>query len=73
MYTTNTLKLLEKPDWKLIRDNLEKEGRLEKKDFIRLINDCNKIFSNNPPKIMPTQWLPPPFPIKSKESESNLL
>ena len=62
MYTTNTLKLLEKSDWKLIRDNLEKEGRLEKKDFIRLINDCNKICSNTPPIIMPTQWLPsPPF------------
>ena len=66
MYTTNTLKLLEKPDWKLIRDNLEKEGRLEKKDFIRLINDCNKIFSNNPPPKLCRRngcLPPPPFPI----------
>ena len=64
MYTTNTLKLLEKPDWKLIRDNLEKEGRLEKKDFIRLINDCNKIFSNNPPRNYADSMVaPPPFPI----------
>ena len=31
------LKIIEKPDWKMIRDNLAKEGRIDKIDFIKLI------------------------------------
>lgn len=32
-----------KPDWKLIKDHLSKEGRIEKEDLLRLVADCNKI------------------------------
>ena len=35
-----------KPDWKVMRDHLSKEGRVAKEDFLKIINDCNKIFSN---------------------------
>jgi len=35
-----------KPDWRLIRDHLQKEGRIAKEDLIKLINDTNKIFKN---------------------------
>ena len=38
---------LGKPDWKLVRDHLAKEGRIWKEDFIKLINDANKVFSKN--------------------------
>jgi serine/threonine-protein phosphatase 2B catalytic subunit len=32
-----------KPDWKLLRDHLHKEGRVDKPDLIKLVTDCNKI------------------------------
>lgn len=32
-----------KPDWKLLRDHLHKEGRLAKDDLIRLVTEFNKI------------------------------
>ena len=35
-----------KPDWKLLKDHLSKEGRIEKEDLVRLVADCNKIMSN---------------------------
>jgi len=35
-----------KPDWKLIKDHLQKEGRIAKEDIIKLINDANKLFKN---------------------------
>lgn len=35
-----------KPDWKVMRDHLSKEGKVAKEDFIKIINDCNKIFKN---------------------------
>jgi len=34
--------LIGKPDWKIIRDHLSKEGRVGKDEFIKLINDCSK-------------------------------
>ena len=36
---------LDKPDWRLIKDHLQKEGRIEKQHLIKLIIDCNKIMS----------------------------
>eukprot|EP01015_Nassula_variabilis_P014763 TRINITY_DN22241_c0_g1_i1.p1 TRINITY_DN22241_c0_g1~~TRINITY_DN22241_c0_g1_i1.p1 ORF type:complete len:127 (+),score=27.53 TRINITY_DN22241_c0_g1_i1:30-383(+) len=33
-----------KPDWKLIKDHLFKEGRIEKAHLIKLVQDTNKIF-----------------------------
>jgi len=36
---------LAKPDWKLIRDHLQREGRISKEDLIKLVNDMSKIFS----------------------------
>jgi len=39
-------RLKNKPDWRLIRDHLQKEGRIAKEDLIKLINDVNKIFKN---------------------------
>jgi len=39
-------KLRGKPDWKTLRDHLQKEGRITKEDLIKLINDCNKILKN---------------------------
>jgi len=39
-------KLKGKPDWRLIKDHLHKEGRIAKEDLIKLINDANKIFKN---------------------------
>jgi len=39
-------KLKNKPDWRLIKDHLQKEGRIAKEDLIKLINDTNKIFKN---------------------------
>lgn len=38
--------LLDKPDWKAVRDHLQKEGRVDKQDLIKLIVDTNKILSN---------------------------
>ncbi|EGR29243.1 ser thr protein phosphatase family protein, putative [Ichthyophthirius multifiliis] len=32
-----------KPDWKVIRDHLTKEGRIEKEDLLKLVAQCNKI------------------------------
>jgi len=39
-------KLKNKPDWKVIRDHLQKEGRIDKEDLVKLINDANKMFKN---------------------------
>lgn len=38
--------MLGKPDWKLIKEHLEKEGRIAKKEVIKLVGMANKIFSN---------------------------
>lgn len=35
-----------KPDWKLMRDHLSKEGRIDKEDLLKLINDTNRVFKN---------------------------
>lgn len=35
-----------KPDWKIIRDHLSKEGRLTKPNFLKIVSDGTKIFSN---------------------------
>jgi len=35
-----------KPDWKVIRDHLQKEGRIAKEDLIKLVGDANKVFKN---------------------------
>jgi len=32
-----------KPDWKLIKDHLYREGRIEKNSLIKLVEDTNKI------------------------------
>jgi len=37
-------KLKNKPDWKLIKDHLQKEGRIRKEELVKLIGDMNKIF-----------------------------
>ncbi|EGR27320.1 ser thr protein phosphatase family protein, putative [Ichthyophthirius multifiliis] len=37
-----------KPDWKLIKDHLSKEGRILKENFIKLIQDFSKIIKNEP-------------------------
>jgi len=34
-----------KPDWKVIRDHLHKEGRISKENLIQLIDECNRILS----------------------------
>lgn len=34
-----------KPDWKLVREHLQKEGRLLKKDVIHLVTEASKILS----------------------------
>ena len=34
-----------KPDWKLIRDHLHKEGRIAKPELFKLIQEMNKILS----------------------------
>jgi serine/threonine-protein phosphatase 2B catalytic subunit len=39
-------KLKNKPDWKLIRDHLQKEGRIAKEELVKLVTDTNKIFKN---------------------------
>ncbi|CAK75018.1 unnamed protein product (macronuclear) [Paramecium tetraurelia] len=39
-------KLKNKPDWKLIRDHLQKEGRIAKEDLFKLVADCNKLLKN---------------------------
>ncbi|KAL4427037.1 hypothetical protein ABPG74_000992 [Tetrahymena malaccensis] len=41
-----------KPDWKLIRDHLQKEGRISKENLIKLIDDCNRILKNEPNLIV---------------------
>jgi len=35
-----------KPDWKAIRDHLQKEGRIAKEDLIKLVGDANKLFKS---------------------------
>ena len=35
-----------KPDWKLLKDHLYREGRLAKEDVIKLVNDTNKVLSS---------------------------
>lgn len=37
-----------KPDWKLIKDHLHKEGRISKELLIQLIDECNAILRNEP-------------------------
>jgi len=39
-------RLKNKPDWKVIRDHLQKEGRIAKEDLIKLVNDANKLFKS---------------------------
>ncbi|CAK80679.1 unnamed protein product (macronuclear) [Paramecium tetraurelia] len=39
-------KLKNKPDWKLLRDHLQKEGRVSKEDLYKLVGDCNKLLKN---------------------------
>jgi len=39
-------KLKGKPDWRLIKDHLHKEGRIAKEELVKLIQDTNKIFKN---------------------------
>jgi len=39
-------KLKNKPDWKLIRDHLQKEGRIAKEDYLKLVKDACKLFKN---------------------------
>lgn len=39
-------KLKNKPDWKLLKDHLSKEGRITKEDLLKLISDANKIFKS---------------------------
>lgn len=34
-----------KPDWKLVREHLQKEGRINKKDVIHLITETSKVLS----------------------------
>lgn len=36
---------LDKPDWKLLRDHMQKEGRIAKEDLFKLVADCNKLLS----------------------------
>ena len=45
MYSSSIL-IVEKPDWKLLKDHLHQEGRIAKEDLIRLVNDCNKVLRN---------------------------
>lgn len=35
-----------KPDWKLLKDHLQKEGRIKKEDLVKLVKDTNNIFKN---------------------------
>lgn len=37
--------IIGKPDWKLIKEHLEREGRIAKKEVIKLVGMANKIFS----------------------------
>jgi serine/threonine-protein phosphatase 2B catalytic subunit len=39
-------RLKNKPDWKLIKDHLQKEGRIAKEELVKLVTDTNKIFKN---------------------------
>lgn len=36
---------LDRPDWKLLRSHLQREGRVAKEDVIQIVNEMNKIFS----------------------------
>ena len=36
---------LDKPDWKLLRNHLHREGQLHKRDILKLIEAVNKILS----------------------------
>ena len=36
---------IDKPDWKLIRDHLHREGRIAKEELFKLVADCNKLLS----------------------------
>lgn len=37
-----------KPDWKLLHENLKREGRVDRTCFIKLISDCMSLFSKAP-------------------------
>ncbi|CAD8181791.1 unnamed protein product [Paramecium octaurelia] len=39
-------KLKNKPDWKLLKDHLQKEGRIAKEELFKLVADCNKLLKN---------------------------
>jgi serine/threonine-protein phosphatase 2B catalytic subunit len=43
--STIVISMTDKPDWKLIRDHLQKEGRVAKPELFKLIQDCNKLLS----------------------------
>lgn len=36
---------IDKPDWKLIKDHLHKEGRIGKPELFKVIHEMNKILS----------------------------
>src|SRR5690349_15906604 len=40
------VRLKNKPDWRVIRDHLQKEGRIAKEDLVKLVNDTNKLFKS---------------------------
>lgn len=37
---------VERPDWKLIREHLQKEGRIGKTELLKLVHDCNRVLKN---------------------------
>ncbi|CAD8124068.1 unnamed protein product [Paramecium sonneborni] len=39
-------KLKNKPDWKLLKDHLQREGRIAKEELFKLVADCNKLLKN---------------------------
>ena len=41
----------DKPDWKLLRDHLHKEGRLTRDDCVKIITDTTNVFSRTPPGL----------------------
>ena len=45
LFHSNFLK--DKPDWKLIRDHLQREGRIRKEEIKRLIYTANKLLGRN--------------------------
>ncbi|EGR31816.1 ser thr protein phosphatase family protein, putative, partial [Ichthyophthirius multifiliis] len=38
----------DKPNWKQISDHLQKEGKIDKENLIKLIYECNRILKNEP-------------------------